>query len=245
MNPQNANSLSKPLPFDCEAERIGLGCVLVGHTQSREILQSMSPTDFFDPRHRTIFEAMQKLWSESHPVEAVSLYTQLAGSGRAEDAGGAGYIATVGDGVHARINADHYTTRVTQVQLLRELIRSCQLVQETAFSADREGMEASSVLDLGMEKIAALREKAKALHSGLSKFDAAVDLLCSLKNPERRAIQTGLSTLDSNIGGMRSGEIVILTAETGVGKTFLALQIAGRACESGQHTLFCSGEMLA
>ena len=42
-----------------------------------------------------------------------------------------------------------------------------------------------------------------------------------------------------------AGELVIMTAETGVGKTFLALQAKRKACSHGLHGLFVSGEMLA
>lgn len=46
-------------------------------------------------------------------------------------------------------------------------------------------------------------------------------------------------------GGFRAGELVIVTAETGSGKTLLAQQTRARACRDGFHSLFCSGEMLA
>jgi len=51
--------------------------------------------------------------------------------------------------------------------------------------------------------------------------------------------------LDRIIGGFRPGELVIITAETGSGKTLLAQQTRGRACRNGFHSLFCNGEMLA
>jgi replicative DNA helicase len=245
MKPQNHDFLSKPLPCDVEAERIVLGCILTGHSQSGEILQTVSPVDFSDPKHQAIFTGMQKLWSESTPIETTSLYAQLLGTGDAERAGGAGYISTIGDGIHSKISVDHYLARVMETKLRRELIHSSRLIQETAFAADQEGVDAATVLDLAMEKLSALREKAKALHCGVPNFDAGVNLLFSLKSPDRKIVRTGLPTLDLNVGGMRAGEVVILTAETGVGKTFLALQISQLACASRQHTLYCSGEMLA
>lgn len=237
--------LSKPLPADVEAERILLGCIILGHAQAGEILQTLSPQDFSDHRHQVIFTAMQKLWAQSSPIEYPSLFAQMSGTENIEAAGGAGYLATMGDGVHSKIQSDHYSLRVTQKKLLRELITATTLIQETAFSADAEGMDSATVLDLAIEKIAALRDRAQAFNCGVPNFDAAVQLLASLKNPQSGIILTGLPTLDSNLGGIRAGEIVIVTAETGVGKTFLALQIAHAACAKGIHTLFCSGEMLA
>jgi replicative DNA helicase len=51
--------------------------------------------------------------------------------------------------------------------------------------------------------------------------------------------------LDRLTGGFLAGELVIFTAETGVGKTLLAQQTRRRSCHDGRHTLFCSGEMRA
>ncbi len=245
MKEQNQEFISKTLPNDAEAERIVLGCVVAGHPQSGEILGLMSAADFFDRRHQVIFSAMQRLWADSHPVELTSLHAQLSETGKLEDAGGVGYLSTVGDGVHRKTQSDHYVSRVTRKNLLRELIHAAELVQQTAFSADREGIDAAAILDLAIEKVSAIREKAKAVSSGLPNFDAAVELLASLKNPQRKAIYSGLPSIDGNLGGLRAGEVVIITAETGVGKTFFALQLAHQACASGQHVLYASGEMLA
>src|SRR5262249_30447650 len=43
----------------------------------------------------------------------------------------------------------------------------------------------------------------------------------------------------------RAGELVVVTAETGVGKTVLAQQTRRRSCLDGRHSLFASAEMLA
>lgn len=59
------------------------------------------------------------------------------------------------------------------------------------------------------------------------------------------AIYTDLDQLDKIIGGFRAGELVIVKAETGSGKTLLAQQTRARACRDEFHSLFCSGEMLA
>jgi replicative DNA helicase len=58
-------------------------------------------------------------------------------------------------------------------------------------------------------------------------------------------IFSDVDDLDRLTGGFRAGELVIFTAETGVGKTLLAQQTRRRSCRDGRHTLFCSGEMRA
>jgi replicative DNA helicase len=60
-----------------------------------------------------------------------------------------------------------------------------------------------------------------------------------------RPLFSGIGQLDSVWGGAHPGELVIITAETGVGKTHFAMQIARHSCEEDRHILFAEGEMLA
>jgi replicative DNA helicase len=80
---------------------------------------------------------------------------------------------------------------------------------------------------------------------GMTHFDAASRALMEIGQDSGPKIYTDLDQLDRIIGGFRPGELVIFTAETGVGKTVLAQGTRRRACRDGFHSLFCSGEMLA
>jgi replicative DNA helicase len=70
-------------------------------------------------------------------------------------------------------------------------------------------------------------------------------LLQEFDSKEGVRIFTDIDELDRLTGGFRAGELVLFTAETGVGKTLLAQQTRRRSCRDGRHTLFCSGEMRA
>jgi len=68
-------------------------------------------------------------------------------------------------------------------------------------------------------------------------------LRTSTREGARLKIYTDIDKLDQWTGGFREGELVVLTAETGTGKSLLAAQIRARACRDNYHALFCSGEM--
>ena len=79
----------------------------------------------------------------------------------------------------------------------------------------------------------------------MSYFDAAREALMELGDDSGLKIYTDVARLDEWTGGFRPGELIIITAETGSGKTLLAQQIRARACRDGYRSLFCSGEMWA
>jgi replicative DNA helicase len=67
----------------------------------------------------------------------------------------------------------------------------------------------------------------------------------STEPKSRKAIQTGIQTLDSVIGGFRPGQLIILAARPSVGKSALASQFAVDAAKEKHRVLFISLEMTA
>jgi replicative DNA helicase len=74
-------------------------------------------------------------------------------------------------------------------------------------------------------------------------FDSASEALATAREGARLKIYTDIAKLDQWTGGFREGELIVLTAETGTGKSLFAAQIRARACRDGYLALFCSGEM--
>lgn len=66
----------------------------------------------------------------------------------------------------------------------------------------------------------------------------------SVDQPVRKVF-TGLSNLDSKMGGFRDGQLIVLAARPSVGKSALAAQMAINAAKEGSKTLFISLEMSA
>ena len=78
---------------------------------------------------------------------------------------------------------------------------------------------------------------------GTPYFDSASEALSTAREGARLKIYTDIPKLDAWTGGFREGELIVLTAETGTGKSLFAAQIRARACRDGYLALFCSGEM--
>jgi replicative DNA helicase len=233
------------LPSSPDAEIIVLGALLVGADHSAEIFEMLRAEDFDDPRHRVIFSAMKEIWMRNLPCELPMLRADLSAAGKIEDAGGIGYICTIGDGVHQKIQTDGYVSKVREMAIRRELVKVSGAIQMAAFDAEAGGNTAAELIDMFLERLAAIGQLASNEAKGTSQRDAAVTLLCSLSDKKTVRVFTDIRELDEIVGGARAGEVHVITAETGVGKTFFALQIAKRACKDGHHVLYCSGEMLA
>lgn len=233
--------IGRKLPSDPHAEKVVLGAILSGHPQTAELFEMLTVEDFEDKRHQVIFKAMKRLWDEAHPVELPGVYDELVRSEQMKNPGEGAYLASLGDPVPTKMRTDLYAVNMRKSLVAREFIENCESWEETVF----DGGNIGEVLDTAREKISSLCGLSSQFEQAKNFRDASINLLARLKDAENIRLMTGLSGVDEKTGGFCPGELVIITAETGVGKTFFALQIARNSCQQGRHLLYCSGEMLA
>lgn len=239
----DATGIERPLPHSDEAERAILGAILVGNPQARAVLDRLRAEDFFGDSNRMIFGALWALAEAGKPTDLLAVFEELQRTSRAEAAGGVAYLAQLGDGMPRISNLEHYARIIKGKAVLRNLIYAAHAIQEDALDAEDD---ADFILDRGIEKLSEIARDIEADRDcGVTYREAAASLLHEFDSGEGVRIFTDIDQLDRLTGGFRSGELIIFTAETGVGKTLLAQQTRRRSCRDGRHTLFCSGEMRA
>lgn len=235
--------IEKPLPHDDLMESSLLGAILAGHRQASEVLDAFRPEDFFDERHRTITRAMLKLYAAGTTVDLLSMHDELTLSGKSEAAGGTPYLASLTDGAVRAGDVLYVLRGLRRMAAFREAIHLAEHVKELAYE---QAGSAETLLDSVVEKFSGLaREIENTEDDGLSYFDASTQALSVAREGARLKIYTDIPELDAWTGGFREGELVVVTAETGTGKSLLAAQIRAKTCRDGYHALFCSGEMSA
>jgi len=235
--------IERPLPHNADAERGALGAILVPAQEYETVFEMLRPEHFLGDAHRRIYQTLLKLREEGKPTDLLSLHEALLVSGELEAAGGVGYIAGLGDGLPQICRPRNYAHLVREKARLRAIIHAAEQIQTDAF----EQRETSDrLLDVGIEKLSELARDAEAeWDDGVTHFEASRQALMELGENPGPKIYTGIAQLDRITGGFRPGELIVITAETGSGKTLLAQQTRTKACADGYHSLFCSGEMLA
>ena len=236
-------TLERKLPCSPEAERSMLGAVLLDPAAA-VAFDIAEPGDFHLPTNRCVARKMAEMVKAKRTIDLVTLLAELGQAGELDLAGGAGYVSGLVDGVPRISNVRAYAGVVKNHSLQRRLIHTCNALSQQAF--DGEGSP-TDMLDLALQEISSLAGAiAGPDQDGMSYRDAAVRLLRRLdKQDDEPRVFTGVGDLDRLTGGFRGGELVLFTAETGVGKTLLAQQTRRRACSDGLRCLFASAEMMA
>ncbi len=229
------------LPHDDLMERAILGAILAGHPQSSELLDTLKPEDFFNAWHRKIVNSILSLSAAGSRPDLLAVHDELTRNGETEAAGGIAYVASLCDGIALKSDVLYVLRGLRRMAAFRQVVHLAENIKELALE---QGGSAESLLDSAVEKFSSMaRDLESTEDDGTPYFDSASQALATARQGARLKIYTDINKLDQWTGGFREGELVVLTAETGTGKSLLAAQIRARACRDNYHALFCSGEM--
>jgi replicative DNA helicase len=232
-------------PQHIEAEESLLSAILVDNTALLEVVETLTPSDFYRTAHQKIFAAMSDLFERGEPVDVVTLNNSLKEKGQLEVVGGPAYLARLLDAVPLAVNAQHYARIVHDKAVLRRLIEKANAITKRCF---QEQGGADDIIDFAEASIFEVTEKkARQAFYPLSKLiDSNIDFLEEKQKNKSlvTGVPTGFSHLDNLTSGLQNSDLIILAARPSMGKTALALNIARNAAvDAGVPVAIFSLEM--
>lgn len=239
--------LQKKMPYSLDAEQSVLGSIIIDPECFDDVAQIVKVDDFYLEIHREIYSAMMDFKMQSKPVDVITLVNSLVSNGVYEDEGSArAYIKLLVDIIPSSANVKDYAKIVFDKSVLRRLIEASDLIQKDAYA---EGDKVENIVDVAEKRIfeiASNNEKRDFVHIR----DVIVQTynhLSELQNDdseEKLGLKTGYSDLDKVVVGFGKGDLVIVGARPGVGKTSFCLNLATSiAKKSGKSVCIFSLEM--
>ncbi|MFZ7124622.1 MAG: replicative DNA helicase [Desulfobacterales bacterium] len=223
-------------PQNIEAEESLLSSILIDNTTLVEILDVLSPEDFYRTSHQKMFSAVTELFSRGEPVDLVTLTDRLKTKGDLETVGGIGYLSRLLETAPLAVNAPHYARIVHEKAVLRRLIEKSNRIIRECFEP---GKEVDDVIDFAESAIFEVAEnKTRQAFAPLGKLiDNNIDILEERQGNKAlvTGVETGFADLDSLTSGLQPSDLVILAARPSMGKTAFALNLARNAAVSN-HT---------
>ncbi|MFG6302294.1 replicative DNA helicase [Corynebacterium hesseae] len=222
-------------PADREAEQGVLGAMLLSPNTVMEVIEELEPEDFYYPAHTLIYQAMIDLYAAGTDIDAVIVAARLDRYNNLERVGGAPYLHTLLATVPTAANARYYAEIVAEKAVLRKLVDAGTRVVQLGFQGS-EDMEIESVLDRAQQEVFAVAQKKTTEdYRALSDLiDPTIDELAALQqNGVESGVPTGFIDLDNLTNGLRAGQMIIVAARPGVGKSTLAMDFMRSA--SLQH----------
>jgi replicative DNA helicase len=214
-------------PQNLEAEAAVLGSMLLDNQTIPEVTQFLKTTDFYSPDHQLLFEAVLKLADKGRPVDLLILTDALRERGELERVGGPDFLVSVLEAVPSAANAVYYASIVHQSSVRRRLIEACNNISRAAHDRSLEGDE---LLDKAQHEIFTVSMGDQTAEAAAVK-DILEDIFKDIETAAENRI-TGVRTyfaeLDDLTCGLQRSELIIIAGRPAMGKTSLALNIAGR-----------------
>ena len=232
-------------PQDTDAEESILSAILIDNEALFDVVEILTPEDFYRASHQKIYSAITGLFTRNEPVDLVTLANILKERKHLEEVGGAAYLAQLVNEVPLAVNAAHHAKIVHEKASLRRLIHNANEITKRCFE---DTGDVDEIINFAENAIFAISEnKIKpSFHSISSIIDRNIDEL-----EERQAnktlltgVPTGFSRLDALTSGLQGSDLIILAARPAMGKTAFALNIARNAAvDTGIPTAIFSLEM--
>lgn len=229
------------IPRNLDAEQALLGALLQDATLYERVSGILTGNDFSDPANGLIFDAIAERREAGQASDAIGLrpiFTQPPLNQL-----GPGYLVRLLNSVITTVNVEDYAETIVDCANRARLIGHCEDAIVRAKGGWKSDRTAKELVDELVGRVD--RGERGSVPVALSKLmPAVVDTIERAWRGEVTAVSTGLVDLDRALGGgLEPGQLVILAARPGMGKTSLALGIAERMAKSGMVVLFASLEM--
>ena len=234
-------------PHNLTLEENVLGSVFYKPALLDELSTILLPTDFYQPGHRLIYQAMLDIWDKGEALpDVVTVQALLARRGQLDQVGGSQNIGRVASECGIG-NGEGYARQVADYARLRATWEAGHRIVELTQQADDD---ARTTLDRAEAELFKLRERdvgtgggvqdaREAIHAFLDQVDARVEAGGVIETP------MGWPDLDKKFGGLKKGTLYLLAARPGLGKSGAACEIALNVAKQGKRVLFSSLEMSA
>lgn len=225
--------------FSDEAEMSVLGSMLLHENALIEVLGTLTDTDFYRPSHRLIFQAMRRLHDRKIQVDLTTLRDELNLVQKLLDAGGESYLIQLAEYVPSPANAAYYASSVQDRSMMRKL---------EDVGRDIVGLVRAPSEMTAYERVSEAERKVFEINNSKlgSYFSPIQDLAGEFQNEIDRILDTGIapeelvthfSDLDQKINGLNKGNLIIVAARPGMGKTAFALELAIRAAKQNMGSV--------
>ncbi len=219
---------NKP-PQALDVEEAVLGAMLLEPSCVDQALEELSPSCFYDPRHRMIFSAMSSLVSEHTSVDIITVSAKLKEQGNLEAVGGSVVLADLSQKVASAAHIEYYVKILKQKTIQRELITASYEILKDSFD---DSVKVDELIDGAQSKIynaiqSNVRKDVQEIGAIIN--EAMSDIEEAQKSTGLNGVPSGFESIDRVTQGWQRSDLIILAARPSVGKTAFSLNLARNA----------------
>lgn len=227
----------RQMPASIESEEAAIACFFLRPKDVGCILAELNITadHFYLPAHSMIYTVAMERWISGKPVDAISVMQDLKEKKMLDHVGGAQNLKAIVSSVHSAASVRSYIEVIQEKFDLREIIRVCSEFTSLAYEDQGETAFIRAELE---QKVMAIGDRKTA--EDVSFNDHVMRSIKRAQEAYERngallGISTGLKTLDAFTSGLIDTDFIVISGETGGGKTALLMRFLESVSITHKH----------
>lgn len=214
-------------PQAIDLEEAVLGAMMLEQNALTNVVDILKPDVFYKESHQKIFKAIHQLFSDSEPVDILTVTQKLQKNGELEAVGGAYYISQLTNRIASAANVEFHARIVLQKFLQRELIRISDIIIKESYE---DSTDVFDILDRAEKELFAVSEtNLRRNYADMpSLVKEAIKQIENSRDQEGHisGVPSGFSAIDRVTAGWQKSDLIVLAARPGMGKTAFVLTMA-------------------
>jgi len=222
-----SNVAGRVPPHDLDAEAAVLAAVLLDRNALDKVQDILQPEHFFSDAHGRIYEAAQELAMAGASLDIISVGAWLRDRERLQQVGGAAYLAQLADATPTVAHVAQHARVVFEKARARRAIAAFQRAAAELYGDVGDLQDYLDGTEQQLHEIAQTRRATtveplhQALRTAFEQITAAAE-----RGDRMTGISTGYERLDAKTAGLHDGDLMIIAARPGMGKTAFVLNVA-------------------
>src|SRR6266550_5798000 len=232
-------------PHNLEAEESVLGSMMLSGEAIASVVEILSAQDFYRSAHRKVFDTILSIYARGEPVDAITVVEELKRRQDIDDVGGPLVVYNLVELVSTPASAPYYARIVADHALLRRLIDAASRIMATAYSVPEDPRKAADEAE-GLVYAVSRHQEQNQVVSARDLVDESMAALEHIQQRDSRfaGVPTGFQDLDELLSGLQKGNLIIVAARPGVGKSAFVTNLARNvAVDAGEPVVMFSLEM--
>lgn len=242
MNTINTKTIT---PKDTLAEQTVLGSFLVFPNETKDLIHTLSPDDFYSPVHQKILITIQKLSEQNIPPDIITVGNALEQQKMLDSIGGRSYLTQIATTVTSLANLPHYIHILKKLRAHRDFQKASLTIYDLAFTKPQNDIiETISIAKTELDRVLANAHiTPDTIRHAADVAEHSYARIASMWQSGHIGLSTTFRDLDKAIWGIRAGSFVEIASRPSVGKSLFAITMAWRLASSGIPAGYITLEM--
>jgi replicative DNA helicase len=214
-------------PHDLDAEAAVLSAILLKRDSLDHVAEILRAEHFYSEANGRIYEAAVELAQIGQPIDTVTVASWLRDRERLPQIGGIGYLAQIVDATPAVAHVAAHARTVREKWRLRRVIAECQRIGAEGYGDVGDTQQFIDGAEQAIYELARTPESSAAQPIRDAITAAFTQITEATKRGDKiTGVSTGFAKLDEKTAGLHDGDLLIVAARPGMGKTSWVLNLA-------------------